>query len=146
MLAFVVMLIPLLTANVTDAEESTTTMYLRAAQHEQDREYDKAMALYKRILVKEDSPTVLMKMYELELKRNNSSEAEKILKDAYKKYPQHAITAFNYGVMLSEQAERSGRGSPEYKTLYTQAVEAFQSAANAEPTEQSYVALAIAAT
>ena len=32
LLAFVVMLIPLLTANVTDAEESTTTMYLRAAQ------------------------------------------------------------------------------------------------------------------
>ncbi|MDR2870166.1 MAG: tetratricopeptide repeat protein, partial [Deferribacteraceae bacterium] len=140
----IVMLIPLFTPVITDAEESSTTLFLRATQYEQQGDYEQAIALYKRILTKENSATVTLKMYELELKRENNAVAETVITKAYSDYPDNSQVSFYYGLFLTNQAEAYEKGSADYKRYYAEATKAFQNALRVEPTERFYVAVAVA--
>ncbi len=125
--------------------ESTTSLYLKASQLEDDGDLDEAFYVYQQVLARESSPTVYMKVVDLEIKRNRIDSAFTILERAGEKYPDNAEIAFRMGAFYIEKALFYDNASATKTKWLTEAKKSFQIAADKEPTEKHLVAVAYAA-
>lgn len=123
------------------AQESTITLYLRGSQLEQNGDYNGAYDIYKRILKTEKSPTIYIKMADIEVFRGNYDAAHELLKTALREFPLDDELTFSYGLFIMKRAERAEDESSK-KLFLLEAQKAFKDAVDIKPSEKNLVALA----
>ncbi|MDR0454926.1 MAG: tetratricopeptide repeat protein [Deferribacteraceae bacterium] len=143
--------------------ESVTYLYLKASQLDQSGKLDEAFRVYNMVLTREKSPTLYIKIADLERRRGNLKNASDLLERAGKEYPENADIAFAYGAYCIENARlaesvnetkpsKETKSADEAKSAekrdkwLNEAKKAFKTAAKLNPTEQNLVACAFAAT
>ncbi|MDR2884493.1 MAG: tetratricopeptide repeat protein [Deferribacteraceae bacterium] len=117
----------------------STTLYLKAVRLEQEGNFDEAYKAYRQILVTDKTPTIYLKLADIDIMRQNIDSAYTTLQEARKAYPDNVEIAFRMGVYCTDRAD-----SVDNDTVWLkEAKVAFQDAANKDETEQHLVALAM---
>lgn len=123
------------------AQESAITLYLKASQLEQSGDYNGAYDIYASILKTEKSPTLYIKMADIEVLRGNHNAAYELLRKARKDFPADGDLAFSTGLFFMKRSEMVEEEALK-KSLFEEAKKSFKDAVSIEMSEKNLVALA----
>ncbi|MDR2400179.1 MAG: tetratricopeptide repeat protein [Deferribacteraceae bacterium] len=129
---------------VTPASEHTdVALYLQASQYEKEGLYKEALEAYNKLLKKEKSATIYLRVANIEYALGDMKAAYETLSSAIKHFPENEELAFQIGAFCTAIGEANSSNIEEETRWYKLAAGHFDSALKIERSETNILAVAM---